>query len=385
MARVVIGVYMVRYPLGGMLSWALQYLLGLQQAGHQVTIVEKAHYHDACFDTKRGKMTDDPSMGLKAVRELLARHSLEACLGFVDVNGHAYGLSTAQITQAFNDADLFVDCGTHGAWLPEVRRASRARAVLIDGEPGYTQIRWQALVDKGKPIPEYDAYFTNGTLLGTDRCAAPTCGRTWGHAFNPVWPALFETANNPPPSAPVTTVMNWKAHGEVSYRGRTYGQKDVMFQAFLGLPARTKAPMAVAIAGESPIDELTRHGWRVQHGHEVTADFDRYREHIQGSLAEFSVCKEVFVALRTGWFSDRSAAYLAAGRPVILQDTGFSERLPCGEGLFAVTTVDQAAAAIEAVRSDYARHADAARQIAREYLAADRVLSRVVEQSLASS
>lgn len=383
MARVVVGVYMVRYPLGGMLSWALQYLLGLKHAGHDVTIVEKAHYPDACFDPRRGTMTDDPAAGLTAVRELLRRVNLEQRLGFIDVHGNAYGLSRQQIDQTFADADLFIDCGTHGTWLEESKSAG-CKTALIDGEPGYTQIRWQKLIDQDKPVPQYDHYFSNGMLLGTDRCNAPTCGRSWGHAFNPVWPAMFETASPPDPNACVTTVMNWKAHSEVAYRGTTYGQKDIMFRDYLGLPALTDAKLSVAIAGSAPIDQLKRHGWRVEHGHKVTADFDTYRRHIHDSLAEFSVCKHVFVALHTGWFSDRSAAYLASGRPVILQDTGFSEVLPCGEGLFAVTTPEQAAAAIDAVRSDPARHADAARQIVREHLSADRVMSCVVNESLAS-
>ena len=383
MARVVVGVYMVRYPLGGMLSWALQYLLGLQQAGHDVTVVEKAHYHDACFDPKRGTMTDDPSAGLSTVRDLLRRFDLEQRLGFIDVHGQTHGLSQAQVDQAFTEADLFIDCGTHGAWLHEAESAD-CTTVLIDGEPGYTQIRWQKLIDQDKPVPTYDHYFSNGMLLGTDRCSAPTCGRSWGHAFNPVWPALFDGAPPIDPGACITTVMNWKAHGEVVYQGQTFGQKDIMFRDYLDLPSLTGASLSVAVAGSAPIDQLKAHGWRVEHGHKVTADFDTYRRHIHGSLAEFSVCKHVFVALHTGWFSDRSAAYLASGRPVILQDTGFSKVLPCGEGLFAVTSLEQAAAAIEAVRSDPARHAKAARQIARDYLSADRVMSELVSQSLAS-
>lgn len=381
MARVVVGVYMVRYPLGGMLSWALQYLLGLEKAGHHVTVVEKANYHDACFDPKRGEMTDDPTSGMETVRTLLARFGLQDRLGFIDINRQAFGLSEAQIQEAFNDADLFIDCGTHGAWLKEANSTHTATA-LIDGEPGYTQIRWQGLMEQGKPPPTYDHYFTNGMLLGTGLSSAPTCGLEWGHAFNPVWPEMFSTSSQPPVDAPVTTVMNWKAHAEVSYNGQTYGQKDIMFSDFLSLPGMVDVPMSVAVAGSPPSEELRRHGWGLQRGHEVTATFDRYRQHIHDSLAEFSVCKHVFVALRTGWFSDRSAAYLASGRPVILQDTGFSEVLPCGEGLFAVKSTDEAAAAIEIVRADYASHSRAAQQIAHEHLSADRVMAQVVQKAL---
>jgi glycosyltransferase involved in cell wall biosynthesis len=172
--------------------------------------------------------------------------------------------------------------------------------------------------------------------------------------------------------------MNWKAHQPVQWGGRSYGQKDASFERFMDLPGRVGAPLEVAVAGDAPRDRLRAAGWAVADAHAVTADFETYRGHIQRSRGEWSVCKQVFVGMRTGWFSDSSAAYLAAGRPVVLEDTGFGQVLPTGEGLFAVRDVDEAAAAIEAIESDYPRHSSAASAIAREHLDATEAMRGVL-------
>jgi len=182
-----------------------------------------------------------------------------------------------------------------------------------------------------------------------------------------------------PPNAAVTTVMNWQAHEVIEHAGRRFGQKNVEFPKFLDLPRRVTPPCEVAIAGDAPREELRGAGWSLRDAHEVTLTFDGYWRYIQESLAEFSVCKNVFVDTNSGWFSDRTAAYLACGRPAVIQETGFSAHLPCGEGLFAVRDVDEAAAAIAEIDSDYARHSRAAREIACEHLDARRVIAGMLE------
>jgi hypothetical protein len=368
---------MVRYPLGGMLSWALQYVLGLHRLGHEVFIVEKAHYEGACFDPVRGVMTDDGSPGMRIVRELLGRFGLEDRLCFVDYHGTAHGISAARLDELFRTADVFIDGGTHGSWLGEAEACGRT--VLIDGEPGFTQMKWAALSDAGQSLPHYDHHYSNGLLLGSEECSAPTAGRVWRPVVNPVAVDLF-TMPAADEGAPFTTVMNWQSHSEIEYDGRRYGQKDIEFAKFVELPRRTSADLEVAVAGKCPRDELERNGWRLRSAHAVTESFDSYRRYIADSAGEFSVCKNVFVATRTGWFSDRSAAYLAAGRPVVLQDTGFSEVLPTGCGLFGVASASEAAAAIDEIRRDPRRHGAGAVEIAREYLDATRVMGRLLSE-----
>src|SRR5262249_36493692 len=156
--------------------------------------------------------------------------------------------------------------------------------------------------------------------------------------------------------APFTTVMSWE-DDPFEFEGVTYGQKAMEFPKFLDLPRRTRVPLEMAVAGtDVPEDELRAHGWRLAYAGEVTLTFDSWRDYIRGSRGEFSVCKNVYVATHSGWFSDRSACYLASGRPVVMQETGFSAHLPCGQGLFAVRTADEAAAALAEIAGDYGRH-----------------------------
>jgi hypothetical protein len=376
MARILLGSYMMRYPLGGMLSWALQYLLGFHRLGHEVYLVERADYHNACFDARAGVMTDDASYGIRVVDDLLRQFELEDRWAFVDVEGRFHGRSQKDVSELFRTADFFVDGGTHGAWLEWV--SPPTQSVLIDGEPAFTQMKWENRRAAGQAVPEYDAYFTNGLLLGTADCTAPTAGRSWKPLVNPVVPELFDL----PPAregAPYTTVMNWQSHAPIEFAGTTYGQKDVEFEKFVELPRSTNVPLEVAVAGRFPRQRLDAAGWRIENAHKVTESFESYRRYIGGSRGEMSVCKNVFVATRTGWFSDRSAAYLAAGRPVVLEETGFSRCLPTGEGLFAVAAEEDAIEAIEAIEADFEMQSRRAREIAQEYLSAETVLASLLD------
>jgi hypothetical protein len=378
MARIVVGAYMVRYPLGGMLSMSVQIAAGLHRLGHDVRVVEKSGWANACFDPSRGAMTDDCAYGVRVVAQLLERFGLGDKWCFVDRQGRLHGLGAGPLADALATCDAFVDAGTHGAWLDDL--GERSVKVLVDGEPGWTQMRWATLAEGGSPVPRYDVHFTVGQNVGTARSLIPAVGLEWRHVFYPVLLDEFEPAPADP-GAPFTTVMNWQAHGELEYRGTVFGQKDVEFERFLDLPSRA-APVRfeLAAAGRLPRARLERHGWAVRGAHSVTESYDGYRDFIRRSRGEFSVAKNVFVATRSGWFGDRSAAYLAAGRPVVLQDTGISAHLPCGEGLFAVESVEEAAAAVREIEADYDRHSRAARDLAREFLSADRVLPRLLEE-----
>ncbi|MGH2755972.1 MAG: hypothetical protein ACRDLB_16280, partial [Actinomycetota bacterium] len=359
MARVILGSYMVRYPLGGMMSWVLQYLVGLHRLGHETYFVEKAGWPDACFDPDEGIMSDDCSFGVRAVGSLLTEHSLADRWCFVDNHGRYFGLPKEDIEEVFRTADIFLDMGTHGSWAPE---AADVTTALIDGEPGFTQMKMAAAEAAGVALPTYDYYFTTGRTIGTGRSTAPTAGREWIPIFHPVVPALFEVGE--PTGDRYTTIMNWQSYGRLEHEGTVFGHKDLEFVKFEGLPQLVEATLEIAVSGmDIPADRLESQGWLMRDAHEVTRSFTRFKDYVRASRGEFGVCKNGFVATRSGWFSDRSAAYLAAGRPVVLQDTGFSEHLPCGEGLFAVATAEEAADAIDLIEADYDRHASKAREI----------------------
>ena len=194
----------------------------------------------------------------------------------------------------------------------------------------------------------------------------------------------WETANLPPAAAPFTTVANWKHKGkDVTWNGELWRwSKHYAFRKCMGLAEKAPLPMEMALGSISDreIAELRRRGWRVR-GSEGLSDPDEYRRYIQNSLGEFTVAKDQYVRPLSGWFSDRSVCYLAAGRPVVTQDTAFGKKIPTGEGLFAFRTEDDAAAALQAIASDYPRHAKAAREIAREYFGVDHVLREMLESA----
>jgi hypothetical protein len=182
--------------------------------------------------------------------------------------------------------------------------------------------------------------------------------------------------------APFTTIMSWKMNRRVEFNGETYGGKDVEFAKFINLPRQTGVPLEIAVdASRSlPRQRLLDCGWRIRNSYDVSLSLESFRQYIRASKGEFSVSKHVYVATHTGWFSDRSAAYLATGRPVVIQDTGFSEHLPCGRGLFAVRTAEEAAAAFDEIRGNYQRHCSWARDVAAEHLSAPKVIGGMLSE-----
>jgi hypothetical protein len=375
-ARIVFGTHMIRYPLGGAMSSKLQWILGFHRLGHDVYVIEKAGVPNACYDPVRKVVSDDCSHGVALTRELLRRFGLDQRCCFVDFAGEHHGMSQSELRSVFASADVYIDYGAHGLWRDEA--AAAGTRVYLDGEPGFRQMK----MDLGDTASSgsFDHYVTVGRNVGTPRSAIPTAGRVWKHTWSPVVSDLFDDVPPPPSGAPFTTIMNWQSHSRLDYRGTTYGQKDLEFSKFISLPARVNAAMEVAVSGSVPAAELQRCGWHVTRAQAATTSYDAFIEYIARSTGEFSVCKNVFVATNSGWFSDRSAAYLAAGRPVVMQDTGFSEYLPCGQGLFAVKTIEEAADAITEIQRDYPRHSTAARELARAHLDASVVLPRLLAQ-----
>lgn len=365
--------------MGGMISYVLQYLIGLDRLGHDVYFVEKSGYPNSCYDPERHTMTSDCSYGVRIVSELLTRFGLGGKYCYVDEEGHYYGMSAATINDVFRSSDLFIEMGSHEAWLEE--SVWSRRRILLDGDPGFNQIWAEQRLENGEHPPKYDAYFTVGANVGTAASTAPTAGEHWRPYFHPIVTELIEPVAVED-SAPFTTVMNWESYGKVEYKGREYGHKNMEFDRFIDLPRLTSAPLEVAVAGpQVPRQHLADQGWRVREGTTTTKTVDSFWDYVRCSRGEFTVCKNGFVAMNTGWFSDRSAVYLATGRPVVMQDTGFGSSLPTGTGLFAVRTADEAAAAIDEINTDWPRHSRAARDIAVEYLDASVVLKRVLREA----
>jgi hypothetical protein len=291
------------------------------------------------------------------------------------------GPAAGRVDALIGEADLLVNLGGVNRIAPE-RRRGRPSA-YVDFDPGYTQIK----VDTGDTqfrtiLEEHTHLFTFGENIGTPRSTLPTAGLRWHPTRQPI--ALGEWADAGPPGRAYTTIGRWDAKGrDVSFAGETYTwRKRPAWLRCLDLPARSGAELELAmdvhLGAPGDLETLTRAGFRVVDPIPISADPWRYRDYIRGSRGEFTVAKDLYVRPRSGWFSDRAACYLAAGRPAIEHDTGFRDFLPLGPGLHAFTTADEAAQAIGEVEADYPRASAHAREVAREHFAADRVLATML-------
>lgn len=374
--KIVCSGHLVRYPVGGFSWHHLQYLVGLRRMGHEVTYFEDYGWANSCYDLARNEMTPDPRYGIGYLRSLLRLHALDDHWCYLAEDGTAYGLPREHLAQRCRECDVYFNLSNIN-WIPELEQCRRR--VLVDTDPVFTQIGAHGL---GGPFSRYHTLFTYGENVHRPGCEMPDGGARWLPTRQPVvldlWPV--EAGD---PSASFTTVMNWSSLGDREHEGKVYGQKDREFERFLSLPHATGEVMEVAISAPVEVRKrLINSGWRLADPLEVTRSPWSYQCYLSGSRAEFSVAKHGYVSTRCGWFSDRSSAYLAMGRPVVVQDTGFSDFLPCGAGLLAYHTVDEAITAIRRLNDDYEAHCRAARAVVEEYFDARRVLADLLEQCL---
>jgi hypothetical protein len=374
--KIICSGHLVRYPLGGHSWHHLQYLIGLRDLGHEVIFFEDHGWSYSCYDPTTSSWTSNPEYGLAYTRNLFETYGLDDRWCYLAENGAAYGMSRDDLAQACRESDLYINLSNIN-WITEVEECRRR--ILVDTDPVFTQISGYGM---GGPFERYDVLFTYGENVSRENCSMPTAGRQWNRTRQPVvlklWPVI-----DGPASAPLTTVINWSNFGERQYEGRVYGQKDREFEPFISLPHDIGERMQAAVGAPDEIKgRLRKGGWDVIDPWSVTKDPWVYQQYLSGSRAEFCVAKHAYVSTRCGWFSDRSSAYLASGRPVVIQDTGFSDFLPCGEGLFAYEKRDQAVSAITELNHNYEHHCRAARAVAEEYFNADRVLNDLLERSL---
>jgi hypothetical protein len=378
---VIVAGYLIGNPLGGHALSILHYLMGLQRLGYEVVFVEHPGWTDACYNPQTRTSSDDPTFGIRE----MCRHFEQVGLNrwcHVDVNGECRGLSRGELSRLCREAVALV-CLWTVTWLPEFLEC-RTR-IFIDLDPGFTQ--FAMLPTPTRSVPGYASpldfhiRFTYGTRIGEPDCPIPTHGLTWLPTRPPVVLDLLSPRYTPE-ATHFTTVMSWSARKPIVYEGVEYGQKDVEFWRIADLPARVGPIFEIALAGaNAPRERIAAAGWRIVDPGVVTATPWTYRDYLSSSRGEFSVAVNLEVKSRSGWFSDRTAAYLACGKPVIVQDTGFSEALPCGEGLFAFRTSDDVVAAVEAIAGNYRRHCDAARDVAAAYFDSDRVLGEVLRRA----
>ncbi len=378
--KIIVAGYLVRCPLGGYAWQVLHYLLGLRSLGFDPYFYEDTAYYSDCFDPGTGSMHVPPDAGIAFADAFFRRFGCADRWVFWDASrDRHHGMTAADTRALLHDARLLLTL----AAVNRLPRVPRQRRLFIDIDPAYTQIRVaegdRALCDL---LAEHDLHFTIGESIGTPACPIPTDRFTWLTTRQPIaldlWPPL-----PPEPAAAFTTVGRWdERRRDLRFRGETYAwSKRVEWMKFLDLPVRTGQRFTPAMdIDKAPADAevLRAHGWGAIDPIAVSRDALTYRAFIQRSKGEFTVAKDLNVRLASGWFSDRSACYLAAGRPVVTQDTGFARHLPAGRGLFAVRTLDEAASAVVAIAADYEAHCRAARRIAETCFDAKRVLHDLI-------
>ena len=381
------------YPVGGVAWDYLQYVVGLARLGHDV------YYHEDTwtwpYHPLEKQHVPEGDYSAQYISDFFARYAPELCKRWHYLHLHetSFGMGRAEFDEVAGAADLFLNVS--GACFIPDKLSKQCVKVFLDTDPGYNQImlserfdwsenveRWCALV------ADHDQHFTYAENIHGGDCIIPKVGFDWKTTRMPVVMDLWEDIAQRQPSSTEswTTVMTWNAFkGKLIYEGVEYKSKGAEFESLIELPRHVQVRLRIALGGiNAPLQRLTSYGWDVIDGPPATLTPDLYQSFISASRGEISTAKHVYVATRSGWFSCRSACYLAAGRPAVVQDTGFSTVLSVGEGVLPFSTMKEAAVAIHEVESDYTRHAKAARAIAEAYFASEKVLTHLIDGAMSS-
>jgi hypothetical protein len=385
---------MGRMPVAGVTWQALQYLEGFRRLGFTPYYVEDTG--EWPYDPDRNTISDDPTYAVRSIGALMARCGFSERWAYRAADGRVFGLSAAGLRRLFEQADALVNLT--GATVLRDEHLRVPIRVYLETDPVLPQIE----VAKGNAfhidlLSAHTHHFTYGENIGQPDCGVPLSRFPYRPTRPPVVLDWWSPGAQPPGSR-FTTVASWRQAGkDLEWQGQTYTwSKHHEFLKIIDLPRRTTQPLelALAVRGQPgadgawvPRDQedadairlLTDHGWRVVNAMTFSREIAPYRDYVLGSRGEFTVAKDQNVRLRSGWFSDRSACYLAAGRPVVTQDTAFGKYVPTGEGLFAFRGLEDILAALDAVSADHARHARTARAIAESYFKAETVLARLIE------
>jgi hypothetical protein len=381
MLRIVVSGYIGRYPLGGVAWDYIQFVAGLHRLGHDVYYVEDSGHWP--YNPRQQALTDDCSFTVRHIDAVMRRFGLQDRWAYLcPFDKTWWGIGSSRVAEVMRTADLLVNVS--GSLQLESLSPFGGRAVFIDSDPIFTQVKLSRGHREFERLVEaHDVHFSFGETLAQGLFGSQL---QWRPTRQPV--LLDDWDSHQPPGSSFTTVMNWTSYRPVQFNGQSYGQKDQELRRFLDLP-RAVEPIQLELAlaagrtDRAPYDLLRRHGWRLADPDVVCADIEAYARYIKGSRGEWSVAKNAYVVGAPGWFSCRSACYLAAGRPVVVQDTGFPEVIPTGLGVVAFEDAATAAQGVRDVDGDWARHSTAARELAAEYFDARRVLARLLDEAFA--
>lgn len=379
---IVVGGYIVAYPLGGMTWHHLNYLLGLHELGHDVWFLEDSGSSLVPFNPVKNICEADPTFGIQYLTEQFRAFGLPLQYCYrSQLLDRSFGLSTVELDDLLKRADLFL-C-VSGVTPIRADRPRARRTAVIDTDPVFTQVR----MGTDPALLEYYRWFdsaaTFGRLIGTSQSPLPTHEFDWIATNQPValrhWPATAITSSS------FATIGKWEQddHRAVDFDGQKYSSSKAMEWAkLLELPSRTEHQLTLAMQSMpgDACERFTGAGWEMADAEAASRDCRSFRDFVQNSAGEISAVKQIYAGLPSGWFSDRSACYLASGRPVVMQRTGFEQWLPTGRGLFSFDDLDGAAAALATIDADPQGNAAAARGIAEKHFDSHRVLSELLDR-----
>jgi hypothetical protein len=362
---------------GGATCAVLQYVLGFARLGHQVYLVEPIQ-PKALRPAGTGIATSENADYFARVMTGFQLRERAALL--LTGSRDTFGLSYERLRQVAQRADVLFNIS--GLLTDDALITRIPVRVYLDLDPAFNQL-WSAVQGIDMRYAGHTHFVTIGQAIGDPDCPVPTCGLTWLKTLQPLvldrWPMAKHVVYDA-----LTTIGNWRGYGSIEYRGVVYGQKVHSLRPFFRLPTMTREKFMLALRihpdETNDLAALRDNGWQLLDPVCVADTPASYQQFIQESKAEFGIAKSGYVVSHCGWFSDRSMRYLASGRPVIAQETGFSRHLPTGEGLFAFSTSEDVLAAIDQLRADYPWHAARARAIAAEHFDSDKVLRRLLEK-----
>ncbi len=370
--------YIVRGPLGGLAWHHLQYVLGLREEGHDILFIEDSDNFESCYNPETNEMSVNPKYGLNFINELFKKFELENKWAYFDEHTNSwFGTSKEKVIQFCNDAEIVLNISGVNPlrewWLKIPNR------VFIDTDPAFVQIRNLTIPKSFELAAAHNHFYSFGENIDNDNCLIPDDGFSWKGTRQPVFLPAWKFSD-PKLSGKWTTVMQWDSYKSLSYEEKNYEMKSASFRPYESLPLLLPDEKFELASGSAsvPHDLLKKNGWHVISSLLPTRDAWTYQKYINESKGEWSIAKQGYVMSNSGWFSERSLSYLASGKPVIVQDTGFSKNFEMKKGVFAFQSIEDILDAVFQINSDYAFQCKQARNWVEENFSSEKVLRKLL-------
>ena len=363
--------------MAGMTWHYLQYCLGLKKLGHDVFYYEDSGDSEyCCYNPEKDTTDSNPAYGLNYASTIFETFGLKNNWAYFDKHTNVfYGTGEHQAKKIISESDVMINISIANpirSWLEKI-----PAKILIDTDPVFTQIRNLSDPKRNALCSSHNYFFTFGENFGNKDCLIPDDGFNWKPTRQPIDLDAWEVSQQTPDKK-WTTIMQWDSYNEQSFEGRTFGMKSKSFQQFIDIPQKINTENFLLATGAAPDELLNSHGWSVVNSLQISKTIQTYQDFITSSKGEFSVAKHGYASANSGWFSERSACYLASGKPVIMQETGYSKFLPTGHGLLPFDNSDEAINSIHEISSGYKYHCKNARLLAEEYFNSDKIMNDIL-------